>query len=166
MGSGGGLPWRQHTVRVLPVGGAAPPAHPHKHSHSKAALGVPFALPPPCRPATCLPCAGLDIFGTLPASDDSLAAVADACRQAMAIWLAFLAETTDGESAPAVGAPASGAVGRQLQEREGAERQHRDAALRRLLFQDPAMAAAERLFGAAPMQRLLQVATRQPEVLL
>jgi hypothetical protein len=129
----------------------------------------------------CLPaCAGLEIFGTLPASDASLEAVAHECQQAMAIWLAYLAEATDaseydgeqvnGSPAAAVAA-AAGAEGPQLQGQQGREqhreeRQQRDAALRRLLFRDPAMAAAERLFGAEPMQRLLQVATRQPAVLL
>jgi hypothetical protein len=119
------------------------------------------------------PRAGLDIFGTLPASDASLEAVADACQQAMAIWLAFLAatEATDDDGTPADGSPAAvGAAGWQVQgqqkREEQEERQQRDAALRRLLFRDPAMTAAERLFGAEPMRRLLQVATRQPTVLL
>ncbi|KAI7838114.1 hypothetical protein COHA_008121 [Chlorella ohadii] len=99
--------------------------------------------------------AGLDIFGTLPASEENLAAVEEVCLQAMDLWLAFLADACkDG-----------GEAGGQSAERSEAQA-GRDAALRQLLLHDPDTAMAERLFGAEPMRTMLKVVVQHPDVLL
>lgn len=105
---------------------------------------------------------GLDIFGTLPASEDNLAAVEEVCLQAMELWLAFLAAACNGGGSG--GSNSDFQPNGWLEKPE--ERARRDAALRQLLLHDPDTAMAERLFGEEPMRTMLKVVVQHPEVLL